>query len=98
MRIFRQPTCDQGESGHSGGSAVSANNPFNGAKPVPGWQVIYANSLATQTLTQPNGTTLFFKGAYDFTGATVTGLEFLGFDHLVDETEVPVGTEQSWAV
>jgi hypothetical protein len=50
------------------------NNPFTGTMPAPGWQAIFANPVANQTLIQPPGTTLFFKGQYDFTGATVTGL------------------------
>src|SRR6266568_4618682 len=52
----------------------SVNQPTNVIPPVPGFITLFANPLQNQTWAQPASTTGFFTGAFDFSGATVTGL------------------------
>lgn len=46
--------------------------------PQPGFTMLFANPIQSQTWLQPAGTTGFFKGAFDFTGATVKGITSTG--------------------
>jgi hypothetical protein len=46
--------------------------------PAPGFTSIFGNAVKNQTWNQPLGTTAFFFGTYDFTGATVLGINGAG--------------------
>lgn len=47
--------------------------PYTGNRPPPGFQSIFANPVANQSIVQPSGTTLSITGNFDLTNANVIG-------------------------
>jgi len=52
----------------------SVNTPCTTPPPLPGFQYVLSNPVLNQTVVQPTGTTGYFIGNYDFSGANITGL------------------------
>lgn len=52
----------------------AVNVPCTTTPPLPGFQYVFANPVQSQTWLQPSGTTGYFSGTFDFSQATVNGL------------------------